>query len=222
MKCPIIVLEGLDASGKSTQTEILLENLAEEGLSVGWMRFPRYTQTTAGARIAAYLRGEMGELDTIPPEAIAALYAADRLESLDEVERMREAHDLVIFDRGVSSNLIYSPARANSPKEATRLSHYVEMLEYVLCGFPQESLVIYLDASDEAREQIHAAKNRLADLHESDKQYLTKVRAMALARCEQDFRWVKVVVDRGGEIRRREEIAEEIKSLVLEKLQRAK
>lgn len=222
MKAPIIVLEGLDASGKSTQTELLLDALKQKNISVGWMRFPQYEKTSAGARIAAYLRGEMGDMNALPPEIIASLYAADRLASLVEVERLRDEHDVVIFDRGVSSNLIYTPARADREKEATRLSAYVEQLEYDVFGFPRESLVIYLDASEEARAQIHAAKNRLADLHESDNQYLRKVRRVALERCDQDFRWVKVVVDKGGQLRRREDIHEEITNLVLEKMQRAK
>ncbi len=222
MKSPIIVLEGLDASGKSTQTEILIERLKKNGINVGWMRFPRYNDTAAGARIAAYLRGEMGDMKSIEPKMIAGVYAADRLESLELLESMRESFDVVILDRGVSSNLIYTPARAKTEREATELSHYIEKMEYEMYGFPRESLIIFLDASEEARKKIHEAKNRLADIHESDNTYLQKVRRVATERCQQDFRWVKVVVDKGGEIRRREEIADEIENLVLEKLQRAK
>ena len=222
MKAPIIVLEGLDACGKSTQIEILRANLEKKGLKVGWMRFPRYTKTAFGAKIAAYLRGEMGQMEDLAPEMIAGLYAGDRFVSLLEVETLQKENDVVIFDRGVSSNLIYTPARANSPAEATRLSHYIEQLEYDLYAFPRESLVIFLDASEKAREIIHKAKNRLADLHESDEIYLKKVRKIALQRCEQDFRWTKVLVDKGGTLRQRLEIAKEIENLVLERLQRNK
>lgn len=222
MKAPIIVLEGLDASGKSTQTEILIERLGKNDIKVGWLRFPRYTDTAAGARIAAYLRGEMGGMDEMEPKMIAGLYAADRLESLELLETMREQFDVVILDRGVSSNLIYTPARATNAREATELSQYVEKMEYEVYGAPKESLIIFLDASEEARTEIHKAKNRLADIHESNNEYLRKVRRIALERCERDFRWQKVIVDKGGVIRRREEIADEIENLVLEKLQRAK
>ena len=87
-------------------------------------------------------------------------------------------------------------------------------------GFPKESLVIFLDASPEARAKIHAAKDRLADLHEADEAYLQKVREVALHRCEKDFRWIRVPVDKHGELRRRDEIGQEILDLVLEKLQK--
>ncbi len=222
MKAPIIVLEGLDACGKSTQMEILLENLKKKGISVGWKRFPGYEDNPAGARIAAYLRGELGGLEKSNPRIIASLYAADRLFQMEDIEKLRAENEIVIFDRGVTSNLIYTPARGSDELETAELEEYVEQLEYKFFGFPPESLVIFLDASDEARKKIHEAKNRLTDLHESDEKYLKKVREVALARCKKDFRWVKISVDQEGKIRSREEIAEEILNLVLEKLQKNK
>ncbi len=220
MKAPIIVLEGLDACGKTTQTELLLENLKEKGLKVGWKRFPSYDTNPAGSRIAAYLRGELGSMTDIDPRMIANLYAADRIFAIEEIEKSREENDVVIFDRGVSSNLIYTPSRGTNDKEVKELEDFVEKLEYEVFGFPRESLVIFLDATDEARQKIHAAKNRLADLHESDEEYLKKVRKVALTRCDNDFRWVKIPVDKNGDLRRREELGQEILTLVLEKLQK--
>ena len=220
MRAPIIVLEGLDACGKSTQTELLMENLAAQGLKAGWKRFPGYEDTTAGKRIAAYLRGELGDFHQIDPKMIAALYAADRLAQIEEVEKLINENEVVIFDRGVTSNLIYTPARSEKNEDVQMLSEYVEKLEYDVFGFPKESLVLFLDASPEARAEIHAAKGRTTDLHESDDTYLQKVREVALARCEEDFRWKKISVDRNGELKRRDEIGEEILGLVLEKLQK--
>lgn len=222
MKAPIIVLEGLDASGKSTQTELLLENLKAKEISVGWKRFPGYKNTTAGKRIEAYLRGELGAMEERKPEMIAALYAADRLAQIEEVEELREKHDIVLFDRSVTSNLIYTPARADRKSEIQRLIRYVQELEYEVFGFPRESLVIFLEASFEARKKIHQAKNRLADLHEANENYLKKVKEVALIHCQTDFRWVRVLVDNFGELRRREDIGKEILNLVLEKLQMSK
>lgn len=220
MKAPIIVLEGLDACGKSTQTELLLENLAQKNLKAGWKRFPGYENTTAGKRIAAYLRGELGDFHQIDPKMIASLYAADRLAQVEEIEILRDENEVVIFDRGVTSNLIYTPARAEKDKEVEALEKYVEKLEYDVFGFPKESLVIFLDASESARAEIHKAKGRTTDLHESDDVYLANVRKVALARCDKDFLWQKISVDRNGELKRRDEIADEILNLVLEKLQK--
>ncbi len=219
MKAPIIVLEGLDACGKSTQTKLLIENLKAKGLSVGFVRFPGYESSPAGPRIAAYLRGEFGNMDSLDPRLVANLYAADRLFQLENIEKLGNENDVVIFDRGVTSNLIYTPARGKGKTEIRELEEFIEKLEYEMCGFPRESLVIFLDASEASRTKIHAAKNRLADIHESDELYLEKVRKVALARCEKDFRWTKMSVDFNGELRRREEIAEEILTLSLEKLQ---
>ncbi len=220
MKAPIIVLEGLDACGKSTQMELLLKNLEDRKISVGWKRFPGYEITPAGARIAAYLRGEFGDFHNLDPKMIAGLYAADRLSQIREVEKMREKHEVVIFDRGVTSNLIYTAARGKNDKERDELFSYIEKLEYEIYGFPKESLVLFLDASDEARAKIHEAKNRPGDVHEVDTAYLQKVRKNALKKCDEDFRWTRINVDCSGELRRREDVAKEILNHALEKLQK--
>ncbi|HEY5713802.1 MAG TPA: hypothetical protein VIT68_00430 [Candidatus Gracilibacteria bacterium] len=220
MNAPIIVLEGLDACGKSTQTEILLENLKGSNLRVAWKRFPGYETTPAGKRIAAYLAGEFGDFHNLDPKLVASLYAADRLFQLEEIEKLRAEHDLLVFDRGVTSNLIYTPARAKTKEEEIELIQFVKKLEYEINGFPTERLVIFLDASFEARAKIHQAKGRTTDLHESDETYLKKVREVALDFCKNDFRWVRVSVDRNGDLKRREAIAQEILGLVLEKLQK--
>ena len=219
MKAPLIVLEGLDACGKTTQSDILVKNLEKQGLRVTRKQFPGYGRTPAGNRIAAYLRGEIGNLETLDPRMIAALYAADRLSQIDEIEELRSQNDVVILDRGVTSNLIYTPARGKTPEEIAALEAFVEELEYKVFGFPSESLVIFLDASFEARRAIHEAKNRLADLHESDEAYLLKVRERGLERCRKDFRWHCIAVDKNGILRRKEDIAKEILDLILQKIQ---
>ncbi len=220
MKAPIIVLEGLDACGKSTQTELLIKNLEQKKIKTGWKRFPGYEDTSAGQRIAAYLRGELGDFHKIDARMIASLYAADRLAQIEEIEKLRDENELVIFDRGVTSNLIYTPARGKTQSETDELQQYVQTLEYDIFGFPKESLVLFMDASFEARAKIHAAKGRPEDLHEIDNEYLKKVREVALKKCDSDFRWVKVNVDINGDIRRRDEIGDEVLNLVLEKLQK--
>ncbi len=222
MKAPIIVLEGLDACGKSTQTELLIENLKNKNISVAWKRFPGYDKTPAGPRIAAYLRGEFGNMENLDPIMIASLYASDRLFQLEEIEKMRNEFDILIFDRSVSSNIIYTAARGETKSKIQHLIESVEKLEYDIFGFPRESLILFLDASEKARQQIHKAKNRLADLHEKNERYLKQVREVAMDRCEKDFRWITIEVDRFGELRRREDIAEEILTIVLEKLQKRK
>ncbi len=220
MNAPIIVLEGLDACGKSTQKKLLLENLEKKGISVGQKTFPGYEISPAGVRIAAYLRGEFGPMKDLDPRMVANLYAADRLFQAREIGDIRTKNEVVIFDRGVTSNIIYTAARGETTEQVNELEKFVEKLEYELFGFPRESLVLFLDASESARAKIHAAKNRPADLHEADEAYLQKVRKVAIARCEKDFRWQKISVDFHGAIRPKAEIATEILNIVLEKLQK--
>ena len=175
-----------------------------------------------GKKIAAYLRGEYGHFEDLDPKIITSLYAADRLMQIEEIETLRQKNDVVIFDRSVCANLIFTPAYAKTKTEKKDLLNFIKTLEYKINGFPRESLIIFLDASPEARKKIHNAKSRIADIHEINENYLTNVRENALNFCKKDFRWTRIKVDNNGNLRKKEAIAKDILHLVLERLQKKK
>ena len=76
-----VVIEGIDGSGKGTQTERLHERLRQAGKSAALISFPRYTETLFGRVVGEFLNGRFGDLEQVDPFLAALLYAGDRYES---------------------------------------------------------------------------------------------------------------------------------------------
>ena len=95
----LIVFEGIDGAGKNTQTGLLTQKVACEGLSSTVFSFPRYGLNPFARAIARYLAGEFGGLDQVAPELAALLYAGDRFTTRDEILEACKTSDVVICDR---------------------------------------------------------------------------------------------------------------------------
>lgn len=140
----LIALEGIDGAGKRTQASRLQERAEEAGLSAALLSFPRYQQTLAAAAIEDYLAGAYGDIASVPPRFSAAMYALDRFESRGELRRLLAAHDLVIVDRYVASNLAYQGARVDGAGREDFV-RWVYTLEHRVLGLPVPDQTIYLD-----------------------------------------------------------------------------
>jgi dTMP kinase len=75
MNNKIIAVEGIDGSGKNTQSRLLVENLKKQGFEVEFLGFPCYSETFFGKEIGAYLNGDFGGLDDVHPKLASMLYA---------------------------------------------------------------------------------------------------------------------------------------------------
>src|SRR5438477_4414931 len=107
----LIAIEGIDGAGKGTQSHLLRARLAQAGLHVELLSFPRYGETFFARSIADYLNGRFGPLKAIDPHLPAMLYAGDRFESRALIQQLGGAADVVLFDRYVASNLAHQAAR---------------------------------------------------------------------------------------------------------------
>src|SRR5688500_14078278 len=103
----ILAIEGLDAAGKNTQTQLLVRRARAAGLRVATLAFPRYGQTFFAASVADYLNGRFGDLSAVDPRFAAMLDAGDRFESRGLIERLTTEHDLLVIDRYTASNLAH-------------------------------------------------------------------------------------------------------------------
>ena len=138
----LIVLEGIDGSGKRTQLEMLASALAARGVEFSQVSFPRY-DGFFGKLVARFLNGEFGSLEAVDPHFSALLYAGDRLEAKQEIETHLAAGRTVISDRYIASNLAHQGARVPRANRAAFLA-WLRELEYGIYALPQEDLVIYL------------------------------------------------------------------------------
>lgn len=168
----LIVLDGTDGSGKSTQLDLLKTRLQQEGHKVFLIKYPRYESTT-GKVIARYLAGEMGSMESISPEFISLLYSADRYESRDQLQIMLDQGFIVLADRYCQSNFAFQSSKFVNSRERKL---FLDWQKKVDADMPVPDLVVFFDMPREAREAlIHNSDRKAVDIHEKNQDYQSRV-----------------------------------------------
>ena len=209
----LIVFEGTDGSGKSTQFERLAARLQQEGQAFSHLRFPRYAEESS-ALIRMYLGGAFGEdPGAVNAYAASTFYAVDRYASyLQDWKSDYEKGRLFLCDRYTTSNAVHQASK--QPPEAR--DEYLKWLydfEYDRLGLPCPDLVIYLDVPTDFTRQLmrhrEAATNTTADIHEQDMEYLATCRQAGRAAADY-YGWTVIQCVRDGAMRSIEDIHAEI------------
>lgn len=209
----LIVIEGTDGSGKSTQFKKLTERLAQEGREFQKLVFPQYSEPSS-ALIRMYLGGEFGSKPTdVNAYAASAFYAVDRYASYKKVwGDWYENGGLIVSDRYTTSNAVHQASKEPAEKQGDFLKWLYEF-EYDKLGLPAPDLVIYLDVPTDFTEKMmrsrEAATNTHADIHEQDMDYLATCRRIGKSAAE-FYGWTVIQCVRDGEMRSIEDIHEEI------------
>ena len=209
----LIVIEGTDGSGKSTQFRLLTERVAREGREFRKLVFPQYKEESS-ALIRMYLGGEFGDKPSdVNAYAASAFYAVDRYASYKKVwGAWYEGGGLVLSDRYTTSNAVHQASKEPVEKQEEYLVWLYEF-EYDRLGLPKPDLVIYLDVPTAYTEQLmrsrEAATGTHADIHEKDLAYLATCRETG-RRAAQFYRWTVIDCVRDGKMRSIEDIHEEI------------
>lgn len=217
----LIVFEGIDGAGKNTQTGLLTQKVACEGLSSTVFSFPRYGLNPFARAIARYLAGEFGGLDQVAPELAALLYAGDRYTTRDEILDACKTSDVVICDRYVPSNLAHQAAKLPDAQRRAFMDWILE-IEHEVYGLPKPDLIFYLDVPISVSQKlIHARGKRSytdeqADIHERAQDYLARCREIFLHMAEHRIggRWARVLCTEDDALRAPEAIAADIWSVV--------
>ena len=209
----LIVIEGTDGSGKSTQFKLLTQRLLDEGNTFQKLVFPQYSEPSS-ALIRMYLGGEFGTKPTdVNAYAASAFYAVDRYASYKKVwGEWYENGGLVVSDRYTTSNAVHQASKETGSAQGDFLKWLYEF-EYDKLGLPRPDLTIYLDVPTEYTEKMmrkrEADTNTSADIHEQDLQYLATCR-----RCGREaaryFGWEIIDCVQDGTMRTIEDIHEEI------------
>lgn len=208
----IIVIEGLDGSGKGTQSKILLEKLAEK-YKVRKISFPDY-ESPASYPVRMYLGGEFGnDASCVNSYAAASFYAVDRVASfLKDWKQDYENGTVFVLDRYVTSNMIYMPAKLPKCEWNSFLSWLADF-EYDKLGLPKPSGVIYLDMPTDISQKLMTGRynsdESKKDLHEKDVTFLNACRESALYAAENQG-WTVIPCSDGVEPFTIEEIAEKV------------
>lgn len=213
----LIVFEGTDGSGKSTQFELLAKRLEAEQIGFQRLRFPQYEEPSS-ALIRMYLGGAFGD----DPEAVNAyaastFYAVDRYASYQRVWKdYYQGGGLVVSDRYTTSNAVHQGSKVPEGERA-EFFRWLYDLEYDRMGLPRPDLVVLLDMPVELSEQLMRKREQStgthADIHERDEDYLKKCRDVALHAAKY-YGWRTVSCAKDGAIRSVEDIHEEVCAIV--------
>ena len=197
----LVVLEGLDGAGKSTQVKMLKEYLLGRGGEFRYIHFPRYDAPVYGGLIGRFLRGDFGSNGTVHPQLVALLFAEDRHGAAPEIKAVLERGGTVLLDRYVYSNIAYQCAKLADPGEAEALREWIDSTEYGEFQLPRPDLNIFLDVpigfveqsltsgrSGDDRSYLNGAQ----DIHEADIAFQKRVRDMYRIQASKDPRFIVV------------------------------
>ena len=171
MNGKLYVIEGVDGSGKATQTELLYQALLAEGKPVRKVSFPDY-DSPSSSLIKMYLNGEFGtDPQSVNAFATSVFFAVDRFASFrKDWQEFYENGGIIIADRYVTSNLVHQAGKISDAAEKERYIQWLSDLEYNIFGLPKPDYVIFLDMppaySLKLRQQRNELKQGLtADIH---------------------------------------------------------
>ena len=217
----LIVLEGIDGSGKSAQYRRLVSRFEREGIKYHSIVFPRYDQESS-ALIRMYLGGQFGSKpDDVNAYAASIFYAVDRYASyMTDWKDYYEQGGLVLSDRYTTSNAVHQGAKLPA-EEQPAFFDWLYDLEYVKLGLPEPDLVIYLDVdvNTSRARMLHRQQKtgRSGDIHEKDFDYLQHCLDTA-HHAAAHYGWRTVDFMKDGAERAVDEKHEEIFSIVKELL----
>ncbi len=220
----LIVLEGLDGAGKSTQVSMLKSYLSSICPQMEYIHFPRYDSPVYGDLISRFLRGDFGANDKVHPQLVALLFAEDRHTSQGFIRQCLEEGKIVLLDRYVYSNIAYQCAKLESEKEAEDLRQWILSTEYGAFNLPRPNINLFLDvpisfvekslnSQREGDERNYLQGKQ--DIHEADINFQVKVRDIYRRQAKEDPNFITVdCSDNNGNMLTAETIFQKIKSLV--------
>ena len=214
-KGKLIVIDGIDGSGKSTQIDLLIKRMKANGLKAEMIHFPHYENFFGGFIGHCLTEQYYNFLDT-HPKIVSVLYAADRWESSEGIKKMLDSGITVVLDRYVSANQIHQGGKIKSVKKRNDFMKWLDEMEYGVFKIPRPDITLYLDlptkivlellkkrdSSKIKREYLKKKK----DVHEADVNFLINSRKSALKLSKEIPNFVKIECSKNNEILSRETI----------------
>lgn len=211
----VIAIDGTDASGKKTQSDILAENLKNKGLKVVEVSFPDY-DSESSTLVKMYLGGKFGENpDDTNAYAASSFFAVDRYASfvMNWKADYLEDNTVIILNRYTTSNAVHQMCKIDDDSKKDAFLDWLYDYEFVKLGLPVPDLVFFLDMPPECAQELLNGRcdstGAVKDIHEKDTEYLLRAYNAANYTCKK-WGWTKVNCADAGKIRTREDIANEL------------
>lgn len=219
MKGTLIVLEGIDGSGKETQASLLEKKLKEKGRKVMHISFPDY-ESPSSALVKMYLKGDFGKNpEDVKPYAASLFYAVDRFASY----RMKwkdfyQNGGIIIADRYTTSNMVHQMTKYEDKKARKDFLSWLEKTEYEELELPVPDLVILLDIPLRVSENLvkeRARQGGSMDIHEQHLDYLRKCHD-AYQELVNLYGWKRIPCTEEGKLRTIEDIGKDVEKAAAE------
>lgn len=213
----IIVIEGLDGSGKATQTDLLYKKLLSEGKNVKKLTFPCY-DSQSSALVKMYLGGELGDdPNAVNPYTASAFYAVDRVASfLKDWKTDYDNGTIFLCDRYSTSNPIYQLSKLKE-NEFDVFLEWLNDFEHTKLGIPAPDFVLYLNMPIEISQELMAKRyngdEEKKDIHEKNISFLEKCHISAKY-CANKLGWEVIDCAKDGKVKSIEEISGEVYSKI--------
>ncbi len=225
-KGKLIVIEGSDGAGKSTQMNLLLEYFKKIDIPVNTLKFPQHGISFFGKMVDQFLRGEFGPLSDVNPYLVSVLYAMDRAGEKEKMDKWLNNGEYIVLDRYVPSNLAHQCGRLPKRQRLKFLKWDTE-LEYTYNKIPQEDIVLYFYVpyqtsiklmQNKDRHGRAYTKGRNKDIVEKDVAYLKNAVETYKWLVKKFPHWVMInCIDKNGNMKSREAIHDEVKNVLYKK-----
>ncbi len=176
-----IVFEGIDGSGKSTQSRLLKNHVEKEGYIVTATDFPQYGKKSAGL-VEEYLAGKYGQSRDVTPYQASIFYACDRFDASFKIRRWLREGKIIVSDRYIGSNVGHQGGKMKNKSEWKKYLNWLFELEYGLFNIPKPDITIILKSIPEKSQSLTGDEQKIKerkhlegkskDIHEKDLSHL--------------------------------------------------
>lgn len=198
-KGKLIVIDGGDGSGKTTQVSLLMDYLKKEHIPSKIVDFPQYYKSFHGKTVARFLRGEFGNLNEVSPYLAALSYALDRATAKNDMDQLLKKGGVIVANRYTTSSMAHHGAKFTSESEQNQFIEWISELEYNELKVPKENIVLYLyvpwkigyELTNKKQDRSYLLGKK-QDIHESNLSYRKKVEEMYLKLAKRNKHWMKI------------------------------
>jgi len=230
MQGKLIVITGIDGSGKTVQTKLLYERLQKEGYPVVMVDFPQYGKTFFADMVSQYLNGTFGTVNSVNPYLSSIIYAGDRFECKEQLDTWINEGKIIISNRYVCDNMAHQGGKIHDPEEKERFFRWLDTLEHQIFKIPPSHLNILLYVSAEIayklvekKEQRSYLGDKKKDIHEEDINHMQSAQQTFLEIAKRDKseaqekkEWEIIDCTKNGTLLSQQAVAEKIWEIVQE------
>ncbi|MBI2028828.1 dTMP kinase [Candidatus Gottesmanbacteria bacterium] len=213
-KGKLIVIEGSDGAGKTTQITLLEEYFRKNQIQFKIHDFPQYETSFFGKFIGQFLNGEFGSVENVPPYFVSFPFAADRFLAKDMLQKELNEGNIILLDRYVGSNAAFQGARILDVKKREEFIKWLFKMEYEILKVSKEDLIIFLYVPVDIAQKLimirekkdYLSKGKKRDIYEKDVEFQKRTSKIYQEFCRKYKNWVLINCTKDGKILSREEI----------------